>query len=103
MSANNYGELLKRARDKKTLSLRQVADLAEIDPSLLSRVESGKVDLSLGRAAALCTVLGLSLDALVGNERKGALRKGGRPNTKPVRDLLERALRKLEEIDKVSG
>lgn len=62
----HLGEAIREARKKKGLSLRSVAASAEISPSLLSQVETGKTNPSVGTLYALVNVLNVSIDELVG-------------------------------------
>lgn len=61
----HLGEAIREARKKKGLSLRSVAASAEISPSLLSQVETGKTNPSVGTLYALVNVLNVSIDELV--------------------------------------
>jgi transcriptional regulator with XRE-family HTH domain len=99
MPNTTYGTVLKRMRERKGLTIREVAMAADIDPSLLSRLETGSVtDISLTRAASLCGVLGLSLDDLAGV--KAIRRPTPNPRAKTVRDLLKAALDELGRLEK---
>jgi transcriptional regulator with XRE-family HTH domain len=57
---------LREFRMERGLTLQQVADLASIDVSTLSRLESGKRRLALDHLPALAGALGVSADALLG-------------------------------------
>lgn len=61
----DIGRELRRAREQKKLSLRSVASAVGVSPSLLSQVETGKTQPSVGTLYALVSHLGLSLDALL--------------------------------------
>lgn len=61
----NLGQAIREARKKKGLSLRSVAASAEISPSLLSQVETGKTNPSVGTLYALVHVLEVSIDELI--------------------------------------
>jgi transcriptional regulator with XRE-family HTH domain len=60
------GARIREARLAKGLSLRGMAAEADISPSLLSQVETGKVQPSLSTLWAVVTCLGLSVDQLLG-------------------------------------
>ena len=62
---DHLGEALRAARKKKGLSLRSVAASADISPSLLSQVETGKTNPSVGTLYALVGVLNVSIDELI--------------------------------------
>jgi transcriptional regulator with XRE-family HTH domain len=61
----DIGKGLRKAREEQHLSLRSVASSVGVSPSLLSQVETGKTQPSVGTLYALVSHLGLSLDALV--------------------------------------
>jgi transcriptional regulator with XRE-family HTH domain len=60
------GARIREARLAKGLSLRGMAAEADISPSLLSQVETGKVQPSVSTLWAVVTCLGLSVDQLLG-------------------------------------
>lgn len=67
----NYGSRIKKVRLAKGMSLRDVADEAGLSAAFLSRIERGeRGELTLSNAVALCAVLGLTLDELVGKRRR---------------------------------
>jgi len=61
------GERIRAARLERGLSLRATAAEAAISPSLLSQVETGKVQPSVSTLYAIVSCLGLSVDELLGN------------------------------------
>ncbi|RZI95870.1 MAG: XRE family transcriptional regulator [Microbacterium sp.] len=61
------GDRIRAARTAQGLSLRATAAQAEISPSLLSQVETGKVQPSVSTLYAIVSCLGLSLDEVLGN------------------------------------
>jgi transcriptional regulator with XRE-family HTH domain len=61
----HLGQAIREARKKKGLSLRSVAAAAEISPSLLSQVETGKTNPSVDTLYALVNVLNVSIDELI--------------------------------------
>ena len=81
--AEEFGERLKAARDRRKLTQEEVAEAAGLQASRLSEYESGRLAPQLERAAKLAAALGVSLDELVG------LREGGVPGE--VRDGRLRA------------
>lgn len=60
------GPALREARLERRLSLRSVATAAGISASLLSQVETGKSQPSVGTLYALVSHIGISLDELLG-------------------------------------
>jgi transcriptional regulator with XRE-family HTH domain len=61
------GARIRQARLAKGLSLRATAAEAEISPSLLSQVETGKVQPSVSTLWAIVSCLGLSVDDVLGH------------------------------------
>ncbi|MEW6265582.1 MAG: XRE family transcriptional regulator [Thermodesulfobacteriota bacterium] len=55
------GERISTARERKGLTLRRTAELAQISPSLLSQIENGKVDPSLATLRKIAVALDLPL------------------------------------------
>ncbi len=65
-TAENLGAALRAAREARGLSLREVARQVEVSPSFVSQVELGKAKPSVGTLYALVSVLGISLNELLG-------------------------------------
>ncbi len=55
---------LRSRREEKGMSIRTLARRVGVSPSLVSQIETGKVNPSVGTLVALTTELGLSLDEL---------------------------------------
>ncbi|MFD4957791.1 helix-turn-helix domain-containing protein [Microbacterium sp. NPDC058389] len=68
----DIGRTLRVAREEKKLSLRSVASAVGVSPSLLSQVETGKAQPSVGTLYALVNHLGLSLDAMMRGDTEAA-------------------------------
>ncbi len=66
-TAGNLGAALRAARESRGLSLREVARQVEVSPSFVSQVELGKAKPSVGTLYALVSVLGISLNELLGS------------------------------------
>ncbi len=66
------GSAIRAARAQKGLSLRAVAAAADISPSLLSQVETGKTQPSVGTLYAIVNVLEVSIDELMGMPQRVA-------------------------------
>jgi len=62
------GERIRAARLARGMSLRATAADAAISPSLLSQVETGKVQPSVSTLYTIVTTLGLSMDDVLGRE-----------------------------------
>lgn len=58
------GQLLRAARKSKNLSMRELARLADVSLSGVSRAETDKHPFSFTTAVALCKVTGLSIAKL---------------------------------------
>ena len=89
MQANNGKDIdarvrqrLREFRNAAGLTLQQVAELANIDVSTLSRLETGKRRLALDHIPALAGALGVSTDDLLGPPAPQDLVSG---HTPPVR------------------
>jgi transcriptional regulator with XRE-family HTH domain len=70
---------LRELRNEQGLTLQQVAELANIDVSTLSRLESGKRRLALDHLPALAGALGVTTDQLLGSAPAQDPRVRGRP------------------------
>ena len=69
---------LRELRTERGMTLREVADRANIDLSTLSRLESGKRRLALDHVPALAAALGVSTDELLQTAQRDP-RVRGRP------------------------
>lgn len=61
----NLGPQLRAARTERGISVREVARRIGVSPSLVSQIETGKTQPSVGTLYALLTELDLSFDTLV--------------------------------------
>ncbi|TYL54425.1 helix-turn-helix domain-containing protein [Agromyces mariniharenae] len=66
MAAEDIGERLRDARLRQGLSLRGLAKALGVSPSLISQVETGKTQPSVSTLYAIVSLLGVSLDELLG-------------------------------------
>ena len=66
------GALLRKARIKRSMSLRSLAAELGLSPSLISQVETGKTQPSVATLYALSNFLGLSMDDLLSNDIDGS-------------------------------
>lgn len=60
--ARAIGEKLREARQERQMSLRELANKAEISASMLSQIETGKVFPSVRSLYSIAAVLGVSVD-----------------------------------------
>lgn len=65
-AAPNAGEVLRRLRLQRKLSLKEVAEAVELSPSFLSAVERGQSDIALGRLARLAQYFDHDVGSLLG-------------------------------------
>lgn len=70
------GERLREERDRRGLSLRELARRLEVSPSLVSQIETGKIQPSVRTLYAMVSELGVSLDEVFAPPRRPG---GGRP------------------------
>lgn len=82
------GQAIRSARERRGMSLRELARRVDVSPSFVSQVELGKANPSVGTLYALVSVLGTTLDELIGDQPKGAAEGatedlGGSPRTWP--------------------
>jgi transcriptional regulator with XRE-family HTH domain len=69
------GKRLRQERDRLGLSLRELARRLEVSPSLLSQIETGKIQPSVRTLYAIVSELGVSLDdVFASGDRGGATR-----------------------------
>jgi transcriptional regulator with XRE-family HTH domain len=64
---DGVGQRLRSERERRGLSLRELARRLEISPSALSQIETGRSRPSVGTLYAIVTELGISLDDLFGS------------------------------------
>jgi transcriptional regulator with XRE-family HTH domain len=83
------GERIRAARTARGLSLRATAAEAAISPSLLSQVETGKVQPSVSTLYAIVSCLGLSLDEVLGNHPPEEAAPAPRVRAHPVQQLVD--------------
>jgi transcriptional regulator with XRE-family HTH domain len=66
------GQAIRGARERRAMSLRELARRVNVSPSFVSQVELGKANPSVGTLYALVAELGTTLDELIGDQPKGA-------------------------------
>ena len=79
--AENLGAAVRQARERRGLSLRELARRMEVSPSFVSQVERGKANPSVGTLYSLVSVLGVSLNELLGGPEEPP--SAGDPTTWP--------------------
>ncbi len=80
------GERIRAARLGRSMSLRSTASDAGISPSLLSQVETGKVQPSVSTLYSIVATLGLSMDEVLGRRAPGRVMPAPTP-IPPVQPL----------------
>ncbi len=87
----NYGRAIRTCRVAFGLQQRELAELAEIDPSHLSLVEAGKRNPSLATVEALVRALGVPVHllTLLASEPSDLKRRPGREVEMLSRALLD--------------
>lgn len=68
---DGVGQRLRSERERRGLSLRELARRLEISPSALSQIETGRSRPSVGTLYAIVSELDMSLDELFGSQRSG--------------------------------
>ncbi len=66
MSSENYGALVKSLRQKMGLTQNQVAESLGVTPGYISNVEINRTAMSLRILTYYASLIGCSLDSLVG-------------------------------------
>jgi transcriptional regulator with XRE-family HTH domain len=66
---DGVGQRLRSERERRGLSLRELARRLEISPSALSQIETGRSRPSVGTLYAIVSELDMSLDELFGSQR----------------------------------
>lgn len=62
------GHRVRQARQARGMSLRELARRIDVSPSFVSQLERGKANPSVGTLYAIVSVLGTTLDALIGDD-----------------------------------
>jgi transcriptional regulator with XRE-family HTH domain len=81
---DDVGPRLRAQREKRQLSLREVARRLNISPSAVSQIETGKSRPSVSTLYAIVSELGISLDELFGSRQAPPTRRAARdPKRRP--------------------
>ena len=81
MAGRLNGKLIRRLRSERRpepLSLRALAEKAEVTPQQLSNIETGTAGASLETAARIAEALGVSLDFLMTDDPADAAKANAR-------------------------
>ena len=63
------GQSIRDLREQRGLSLRELARRVSVSPSFVSQIELGKANPSVGTLYSLLSVLGTTLDDLIGGQQ----------------------------------
>src|SRR4051794_2772514 len=64
----HLGASIRAAREQRGLSLRELARRVNVSPSFVSQIELGKANPSVGTLYTVVSVLGTTLDDLIGEQ-----------------------------------
>ena len=67
------GERIKALRQERALQQRQLAEKAELTPSMVSQIESGRLTPSLNRLGRIAVALSVPIAALFDGETRGRI------------------------------
>ena len=81
MNYYEVGENIRRIRECQRLSQEELAELAGIHRVTLARYESGKVDPGAQQIGRIAEALGVTVDALMGIEKKNPDDTDAQPQT----------------------
>ena len=59
-----FGKRVRKLRLEKGISMRYLADLADVDYTQISKIETGKINTTISTAYAISKALDISLDKL---------------------------------------
>lgn len=94
MLSKSFGERLKRIREERFLSQRQLAEAIEIETAQISRYERGLVMPNAESLLALSRVVRVSVGTLLGQDEQ----PGGQEH--PIQDLS--LLERFRDLEKLS-
>jgi transcriptional regulator with XRE-family HTH domain len=83
--AEKFPEMLRAAREQKSLSQTELAERAGLQPSAVSHFETGRRAPSFDNLRRLADALSVSIDQLIGRTTQGAV--GGPTAQKLFRDF----------------
>lgn len=86
------GEKLRAARQEQSMSLRELAEKAEVSASLLSQIENGKANPSVRSLYSIAAALSLPVDYFFPDGHTDA-----EPAENPVSEMTPSSLRALQE------
>lgn len=59
-----FGKRVRKLRQEKCLSMRYLADLADVDYTQIAKIETGKINTTISSAYAISKALDISLEEL---------------------------------------
>src|SRR6185503_1526435 len=71
--SSSLGERIKALRIERELQQRQLAEKADLTPSMVSQIESGRLSPSLHTLGKIATALGVSIASLFDGEARGRI------------------------------
>lgn len=92
---NLFAEQLKRLRDSNQYSMQQLADLAGVSKSMISKIERGEVQPTLDIATRLAQAFGKSLSSMLESKAEGAVVKIPNKDQTVWEDPVTHSLRKV--------
>ena len=95
LEGSALGERLRKERAERGLSLRELARRLEVSPSLVSQIETGKIQPSVRTLYAIASELGVSLDEMIFPAAAG-LRRRPAATEGPVQRAHDRPVIELE-------
>src|SRR3954463_1322302 len=87
---DGVGQRLRSERERRGVSLRELARRLEISPSALSQIETGRSRPSVGTLYAIVSELDMSLDELFGSRMATDARPSRAAHTGEGRSLVQR-------------
>ena len=93
----NLASRVRSARERRGWNLQQLSDAANVDKSILSRIEAGeREDVRLSTAVSICRALGIRLDDFAGVSDGAPSRI--RHELVDVAEVLEQAADRLRRL-----
>lgn len=92
---NQFADQLKRLRGAQNYSMQQLADLANVSKSMISKIERGEVQPTLDIATRLAHALGRSLSAMLETQTENTVIKMSRAEQPIWEDPTTHSLRRV--------
>lgn len=61
-----FGKRVRKLRQERKLSMRHLADLADVDYTQIAKIETGKINTTISTVAAIASALDVSIAELFG-------------------------------------